>query len=114
MIKCVKTIGDRRHLLIAKIECGRIFPVTKEKIGQYHKSKQTITMEKVRETVANILEEKLKPISIIQNRTNESANSNSQPLSPASKRKAEQPISDNEISDKEDANRVFGMHIFNY
>ena len=50
MIKCVKTIGDRRHLLIAKIECGRIFPVTKEKIGQYHKSKQTITMEKVRET----------------------------------------------------------------
>ena len=66
------------------------------------------------QTVANILEEKLKPISNIQNRTNESANSNSQPLSPASKRKAEQPISDNEIRDKEDANKVFGMHIFYY
>ena len=69
MIKFVKTLGDRRHLLVAKIECSKIFPVPKEKIGQYHKNKQTITMEKVKETVNSLLKEKLKPILNIQNHT---------------------------------------------
>jgi hypothetical protein len=58
-VDIVRDIGE--GLMRAKIHCSKIFTIPKEKNSQYLKSTKTLSMEKIKESVSEIVVEKIKP-----------------------------------------------------